>query len=76
MQVATCELLTKESVWISESILIITNSAESRNPPIMGDNITFMCPSGELMMTTFGENGEWELNPSGFKCKNVPPSGK
>ena len=75
--IATCEFLTKESLGISDSMsVIIINSTENRNPPITGDNITLLCLSGELMMTTCGENGEWEPNPSGFMCKNVLPSCK
>ena len=74
-----CELLNQESLGISDSMSIIINSTESRNSPITGDIITFMCPSGELMgpnRTTCRRNGEWEPKPSGFKCKNVSPSCK
>ena len=73
--IATCELLTRESLGTSVTI----NSTEYRNPPVTGDNVTFLCLSGELMgpkRTTCQKNGDWEPDPSGTMCKQAPPSCK
>ena len=70
----TCDLLTKESLQISDPLLMI-NSSRSRNPPVVGDSITFYCSSGELIglnKTTCQQGGNWEPDPSKVRCTIVP----
>ena len=74
----TCELLTKESLGISDSILMISSTG-SRNPLRAGDSVMFCCLSGELIGpngTTCRGNGDWEPDPSDVMCKQVSPSCK
>ena len=75
---ATCGLLTKKSLGISDPMLKIG----ARNPvAIAGDRVIFYCPSGELIglnRTTCQTNGNWEPDPMAneITCKQVSNTGK